>query len=74
MNLSKNIKIPKGKKAIRGFPLIYTERKKRYDLMLTPSAYQVLREIAQEQNLSISEALERHLRKLKGLPLPIHID
>jgi len=50
--------MPKGKKAIRGFPLIYNERKKRYDLMLTPSAYQVLCKIAQEQNLSISEALE----------------
>ena len=55
MNLSKNKKIAKGKKTIREFPLIYTERKNRYDLMLTPIAYQVFYEMAQEQKLSIGE-------------------
>lgn len=74
MNLRANRKVTKGKKAQRGSPLIYGETKKRYDVTLTPSAHQVLYEMAQEQNLTVSECLERHLRVLKGLPLPIHID
>ena len=74
MNLRNKRKVPKGRKAMKGHPLIYDEVKKRYDLTLTPSAYQVLYQMAEDQELSVSETLERHLRKLGGLPIPVKID
>jgi len=55
-----------GKKGMRGRPLYYDEVKQKKHFMLTPTAIEILEELAAEQGLSNSEALEQLLRTTGG--------
>lgn len=56
----------KGKKGERGRPIYYDETKLRKQFMLTPTAIEILEELAAKQNISCSEVLERLLRVIGG--------
>ena len=69
-SLRGNRQIQKGIKAMRGRPLIYGEVKQKKWYTLTPSVIEVIRQRAERQGLTESEALERLIRYLEGLPIP----
>jgi len=52
----------KGKKCERGKPLLYSKRKERIALSLTPDAKQFLEKMAELEMCSISEVIERWSR------------
>ena len=60
----------KGIKATRGRALLYDEVKQKKWYTLTPSVIEVIRERAQHQGLTESEALERLIRVIALLPIP----
>jgi len=68
--LRRNRQIQRGIKATRGRPLIYDEVKQKKWYTLTPSVIEAIRQRAERQNLTESEALERLIRYLEGLPMP----
>jgi hypothetical protein len=55
-----------GKKGMRGRPIYYDEVKQKKHFMLTPTAIEILEELAAKQALSNSEALEQLLRTVGG--------
>lgn len=60
--------LPQGARGERGRSIYYDEVKSRSYFMLTPTAKEVLDELAAKQGLSNSEALERLLRTIGGKP------
>jgi len=50
-------------KSMRGIPEYYDECKKRYSLSLTPTAHKLLKDLANEKQLSLSELIEQIGRK-----------
>jgi predicted transcriptional regulator len=56
----------KGKKRLRNVPALYDEMKSVHRLMLTPTAWKKLQEIAVQQNTSISELIEVWARNYDG--------
>ncbi len=64
-----------GQKGLRNQPYYYDEKKEQGSIMLTPTAWAKLDEIAEKAGLSRSEFLERALRGLipfPGIYLPGH--
>ena len=55
-----------GKKALRGKPIFYDEKKERVQLMLTPKAKAIMDKFANAIGESRSEWLELHLRAIGG--------
>lgn len=53
----------KSVKSMRGVPEYYDECKKRYSISLTPTAHRLLKDLATEKELSISEFIEQIGRK-----------
>ncbi|WP_414583068.1 hypothetical protein [Scytonema sp. PCC 10023] len=49
----------KGKKAVKNVPLFHDEVKTRHHILLTPTAWQRLQQRAKEQEISVSELVER---------------
>ena len=56
----------KGKKALRGKPIFYEEKKKRVQVMLTPKAISIMDGYASAIDESRSQWLELHLRAIGG--------
>lgn len=56
----------KGKKSQGGQGDLYDEPKKRYNVMLTPTAKNILETIGEKEGLSVSEVLERYARESQG--------
>ena len=52
----------KGKACRRGEAIYYEERKKPINIMLTPTALEIVKNLALEQKVSRSEMIERLLR------------
>ena len=52
----------KGTARRRGEPIMYDELKEKWNLMLTPTAKQIITEAAKLQNFSASEFIERWAR------------
>ena len=48
----------KGKKAVRNIPLFHDEVKKRHHVLLTPTAWQRLQDLAASHGTSASELIE----------------
>jgi hypothetical protein len=69
-SLRKNRQVPKGIKGMKGRPMMYDEMKQRKWYTLTPTVIEIVRQRAEKQGLTESEALERLLRFINGLPLP----
>lgn len=63
---NKNYRMPKGylkgKERRRGKPLKYNEKIEKCNLNLTPTAKQVLSNLARQKGISMSEVIERWLR------------
>ena len=53
----------KGKKGLKNTPLFYEEVKTKHSIMMTPVAWDLLQKRAQEHGVSVSEFLERWIRK-----------
>lgn len=53
----------KGRKASKNAPLFYEEVKTKHSIMMTPIAWDLLQKHAQEHGVSVSEFLERWIRK-----------
>lgn len=51
-----------GKKCVKNEPIFYDELKKRISLTLTPTAIDILTELAEKHGISRSEYLEQKLR------------
>ncbi len=51
-------------KSMRGVPEYYDECKKTYCISLTPTAHAVLKDLASDRQLSLSELLEQIGRKI----------
>jgi hypothetical protein len=56
----------KGKKRVRNLPVFYDELKKVHEIMLTPTAWKKLQDMARKQNTSISELIETWARNCDG--------
>lgn len=56
-----------GQKAMRNQPIFYKEKKRRIQLTLTPTAIEILENMASAANESKSQWLEMHLRGIKNL-------
>lgn len=69
-SLRKNRKVSKGIKGMKGRPMMYDEVKQRKWYTLTPTVIEIVRQRAEQQGLTESEALERLLRFINGLPMP----
>jgi hypothetical protein len=54
----------KGKKRMKNVPVLYEENKKQRGVMLTDTAWSIAAIKAREENISVSELLERLLRKM----------
>ncbi len=54
----------KTKKRLRGIPVLYDEKKHKYTLMLTPTAWKQLQALAVDAGLSSSELMERTIRAM----------
>ncbi|NMG10057.1 hypothetical protein [Brasilonema sp. UFV-L1] len=52
----------KGKKRLRDVPALYDELKSAHRLMLTPTAWKKLQEIAVQKSTSVSELIETWAR------------
>ncbi|BAZ27519.1 hypothetical protein NIES4073_84420 [Kalymmatonema gypsitolerans NIES-4073] len=52
----------KGKKAVRDVPLFYDEKKRVHGITLTDFAWQGLSALARQQQISVSEFIERWAR------------
>lgn len=52
----------KGKKAVRNIPLFYDEKKRVHGITLTDFAWEGLSALAQQQQISVSELVERWAR------------
>ena len=61
-----NLNRRKGKKALRGKPIFYEEKKERVQLMLTPKAKAIMDRFASAIGESRSQWLELHLRAIAG--------
>jgi len=54
----------KGQKSLRGKPELYDELKQRYSFSLTPTLVSIIDGFAEHTNLSRSEYVEQHFRKI----------
>jgi|GEM_PF-4737245 len=54
----------KGQKSLRGKPELYDELKQRYSFSLTPTLVSIIDGFAEQTNLSRSEYIEQHFRKI----------
>ncbi|NMG05698.1 hypothetical protein DP117_02025 [Brasilonema sp. UFV-L1] len=52
----------KGKKAVRGVPLFYDEKKRVHGITLTNFVWEGLTALAHQQQISVSELIERWAR------------
>lgn len=52
----------KGKKAVRDVPLFYDEKKRVHGITLTDFAWESLGTLARQQQISVSELIERWAR------------
>ncbi|MBE9241866.1 hypothetical protein [Synechocystis salina] len=68
-SLRGNRKVPKGVKATRGRPLLYDEVKVRKWYTLTPKVINAIKQRAEHQNLTESEALEQLIRTIDYLSI-----
>jgi len=59
-----NMSTGKGKKRIKNVPVLYEETKKQRGVMLTDTAWSNAVIKAKEENVSVSEYLERLLRRV----------
>ena len=53
-----------GKKRVKNQPVFYDEKKENHMVVLTPTAWTKLHTLAIDEGLSISEYLERLIRKI----------
>jgi hypothetical protein len=58
--------IGKGKKRLKGQPIIHLEIKKKHGVWLTNTAWEKLKEIAQTNKTSASEILESWIKNYQG--------
>jgi len=56
----------KGKKRIKNVPLIHDELKRKHSIFLTDSAWKKLQRIAKLSKTSVSELIEKLVRKDDG--------
>lgn len=56
----------KGKKRIKNQPVFYSELKESHRIYLTPTAWSKIQKIAKENNLSVSEYIEKWIRDTEG--------
>ncbi|MBW4629307.1 MAG: hypothetical protein KME49_28300 [Brasilonema octagenarum HA4186-MV1] len=56
---------PKGKKAVRGIPQLHEELKCRHTIWFTPTAWGKLQRKAVNENISVSELLEKMATELE---------
>ena len=61
----------KGKKRIKNQPVFYDEPKKGHQLMLTDSAWNMLKKVSSLNNVSASQYIEEIIRKL-GVTVSAH--
>ncbi|GET35390.1 hypothetical protein [Microseira wollei] len=54
----------KGKKRLRGIPVLYDEKKTRHTLLITPSSWGKLQRVARNNGLSLSEYVEQWIISL----------
>ncbi len=58
--------ISKGSKRVRNQPVFHEEIKQPHRIMLTPTAWEKLRDIAKSKGTSVSEIIEQWARKYDG--------
>ncbi|NMG10175.1 hypothetical protein DP117_26175 [Brasilonema sp. UFV-L1] len=56
----------KGQKRTRNQPVFYEEIKKPHRIMLTPTAWKILQDMAASHNTSVSEIIELLARRSDG--------
>lgn len=52
----------KGKKGLRDVPIFYAQKKRKHGICLTDMTWEALNELARQQNVSVSEFIERWVR------------
>jgi hypothetical protein len=55
----------KGKKRLRGIPVLHDEKKTRHNMLITPSSWNKLQRVAKNNGLSISEYVEQWIISLE---------
>ena len=55
----------KGKKRLRGIPVLHDEKKTKHTLLITPSSWNKLQRVAKNNRLSISEYVEQWIISLE---------
>lgn len=58
--------IKKGQKRLKNIPILHEEVKTKRTVVLTPSAWQILQNVAKKSNTSVSEVIESLARNLEG--------
>lgn len=56
----------KGKKRLRGVPVIHSEVKVRCNISLTPTSWDKLKQYAKSKNMSASEVIEQFIKDTVG--------
>ncbi len=51
-----------GEKRLKNVPILHSEVKERHQIMVTPTAWNNLKKMAEQQNISISELIEQIAR------------
>ncbi|MCC5603676.1 hypothetical protein [Nostoc favosum] len=54
------------KKRLRNIPILHSEVKKRHQIVVTPTAWKNMNQVATERGISISELIEEFGRRLKS--------
>ncbi|MEH1900228.1 MAG: hypothetical protein V7L04_02090 [Nostoc sp.] len=63
----------KGQKRLKNIPILHDEVKTKRTVVLTPTAWQNIKDEAQRQHLSASELIEEWGRRLKSLSCNPHL-
>ncbi|MEA5598765.1 hypothetical protein [Rivularia sp. UHCC 0363] len=65
--------IKKGQKRVKNIPILHDEVKQRHQIVITPTAWENMKQEAVERGISISELIEEFGRHLKVLsPISSH--
>ncbi len=56
----------KGQKGQKNIPYLYNEVKTRHNVLLTPTAWQILQDLAEIKGMSVSEIIEQWARDTVG--------
>jgi deoxyhypusine synthase len=58
--------IKKGQKRLKNIPILHDEVKERHQIVVTPTAWESMRQEAQKRGISISELIEEFGRRINS--------